>query len=455
MTCRSAGSQLRVTAKAGAETERSLWGRRHQLSGGAWGLRPSPVLAAPLLVLDELDKASRDVQRACLKLLQGEGRVPGEEGELVEVAPTVLVLANGGADLVPPEYRRRSIVLNLAPLVGQLADVYRIAQPFLTALPVIDLDALDVVRRPLASGIADELAAALRAGLSEAGWRMADERALAHLVVGRAAVTGLDQRAAALGVVADYLDVAGTVDEVAGAPGPVEPAPNAAARRQAVAEQAVREREERRRARTEDVELAGVIGEVVDKLRLLRPDPASVAPYRRAEAARLASQLNAVIAMASDATSLDELHEVIEDYEAVISAAQALGGGAPAHHVIEVQPEPMRWRCFGCAECFDVAELDYIESTDTHLCPVCGCVDDFGLIEDEEFDGPALPMTRALPKGPTWAANLLGGIGVAGAIKGTVIRCPTCRTGTAACNIDGCPMPATPPALSCLTPSWR
>ena len=64
-----------------AETERSLYGRRHQLPGES-ALRPSPLLGEPLLALDELDKAPREVQRACLKLLQGSvDRCPVERGE--------------------------------------------------------------------------------------------------------------------------------------------------------------------------------------------------------------------------------------------------------------------------------------------------------------------------------------------------------------------------------------
>jgi MoxR-like ATPase len=101
----------RTILSAPAETERSFWGRRYQVQGGTWRLRPSPVLSYPLLVLDELDKASPATQRAALKLLQGETRVLGEEGELVEVAPVVLVLSNSALDLIPPEYRRRCVVL--------------------------------------------------------------------------------------------------------------------------------------------------------------------------------------------------------------------------------------------------------------------------------------------------------------------------------------------------------
>jgi hypothetical protein len=44
--------------------------------------------------------------------------------------------------------------------------------------------------------------------------------------------------------------------------------------------------------------------------------------HRRAEAARVAGQLNSVITMAADAGSLDELREVIEDHQAVIGAAE-------------------------------------------------------------------------------------------------------------------------------------
>jgi hypothetical protein len=445
--CRVFGLDATTVVRAvPAETPRSLFGRRQQLPGGAWGHRASAVLAAPLLVLDEFDKAPRDVQRSCLKLLQGEVRVPGEEGELVEVAPTVVVLANGAVNVMPPEYRRRAILIDTAPLIDQVMDLYRVAREFLDTLPVVDLDALDVTRAPLPDAIANELVAALRAGLSEAGWRMADERALAHLVTGRAALSGLDLRAAALAVTADYLDCAETIGELAGAPGPVDPAPDAAARRHAAAEQAAHDREERRRARAEEVALAGAIGEAVDKLRSLRPGTENVAPYRHAEAARIGSQLNAVIAMASAAGSLEELREVIEDHQALISAAQAMVATPPGSDVIDVRAAPTeRFGCIECGGCFDIGELDYVESTDTHHCPVCEGLE---LVEDED-ETLALPATRVLAVGSNRVADLLRGISVGAAVTRTPILCPKCHTGTAACNLIGCPMPVTPAAL------WR
>ena len=183
----------RVVRSVPAETERSLYGRRHQLPGGAWALRPSPLLGEPLLALDELDKAPRDVQRACLKLLQGEARIGGEEGEIIEVAPVVVVLANGFPGQLPPEYRRCSVVLDTSGLVAELGNIYAAAGTFLEAIPAgFDLDVLAVPVGALAVPVVDQMAAALRSGLSEAGWRLCDERALAHLVPGRVALSGLD-----------------------------------------------------------------------------------------------------------------------------------------------------------------------------------------------------------------------------------------------------------------------
>jgi MoxR-like ATPase len=127
---------VRAILSVPAETERSFWGRRYQVGGGTWKLRRAPVLSYPFLGLDELDTASPPTQRACLKLLQGETRVRGEEGELVGVAPTVVVLSNSSVSLIPPEYRRRSLTLDTRPLADQLdgLDLDHAAQCFLDHL---------------------------------------------------------------------------------------------------------------------------------------------------------------------------------------------------------------------------------------------------------------------------------------------------------------------------------
>jgi hypothetical protein len=444
--CRVFGFDFTSTRRIVADqTEKSLWGRHYSQGRGAMGFRPARVLSRPLLILDEWNKGATHVRRAVLRLLQGEAEVAGDDDEVVPVAPTIILLSNGNADLVPSEYLRRSVVLDMSALVGQLSDVPRIARPFLTALPRIDLDALDVPCGPLPEAITDEMFDALRAGLSETGYGFADEWALAHSVPGRAALTGLDRHDAALAVVGDYLDVAATVGETATAPGPLEPAPDAAARRLAVAEQEAHEREERRHARNEESTLRGVIGEAVDQLRQLRPDAASFAPADRAEAARVAAQLGAVIDMVSAADSIEELREVVEDHQAVIGAARELVRGLPAGDVIDVEAEPEElYRCGGCGGTFGIADLDW-EGDVRAWCPQCGGDD---LVEvDEEMQAP--PAPRALPGGPSWEriGAQVGRVVLAGGLspllpdKGS---CSMCRMGVWRCNLDGCPQPPQP-----------
>ncbi|MGH9068208.1 MAG: helix-turn-helix domain-containing protein, partial [Acidimicrobiales bacterium] len=239
-----------------AETERSLWGRRQQAAGGAWSVRPAWVLGRPLLALDEWDKAAYPVQRASLKLLQGEALVPGEAGELVEVSPTVMVLGNGRAEDLPPEYRRRSVVLDTTGLVMP-TDLHRRAQAFLDLLPVLDLDALAPPATHCAEEVIDAMVEALRAALSPAGWAMADERGLALMTLGRTAWSGALQLEAAMTVADDYVTVAETVGETA-RPVPVGASvlPSAEARRKADATAQARQRARRDADRAEKLALA-------------------------------------------------------------------------------------------------------------------------------------------------------------------------------------------------------
>jgi hypothetical protein len=384
---------VRAILSVPAETERSFWGRRYQVAGGTWKLRPAPVLSYPFLGLDELDKASPPTQRACLKLLQGETRVRGEEGELVEVTPTVMVLSNSSVSLIPPEYRRRSLTLDTRPLADQLAglDLDRTAQCFLDALTVLDLDALEFPSQPVPEAEFAEMRRALRAGLSEVGWRMSDRRALVHLVPGRMALSGLGVREAAMAVVSDYLDVAETVCETVQAPGPLEPAPNAEERRKAAEAEAARERAARKHDRAEEDELEGAIGEALDELERLIPNPADYDEHQRAVAARVNKQLKSLIEQVDDAGTLDELAEVIEDRQPVITNARILqtmrspepsSPPTPARDdvidVEEVKNDYEGWWCNECDKCFDEPHRSLFSFYDQ--CPSCwSCEIEWGI----------------------------------------------------------------------------
>jgi hypothetical protein len=205
--------------RAPVQSVGSLWGRRERDDAG-WHFVPSPYLDQPYLCIDELDKAEGALRRALLRLVQGDVRVAGEEGEVADVAPTVWLCANGGPDLVPVEYRRRAVVLDTAPLEPLLGDVHRpMRQLFGGAIPRLALGRLVPPATEVPGDVVDELLAVLREGLTPAGWRQLDDRAVEKLVLGRAALGRLELRQAALDTAADYLACAGTVGErAAGTP---------------------------------------------------------------------------------------------------------------------------------------------------------------------------------------------------------------------------------------------
>jgi hypothetical protein len=95
----------------------------------------------------------------------------------------------------------------LADEIDQLGDLGSAAHRFLGALPVLNLDALDVSHEPIPDEVVDEMAQALRAGLNEKGRRLSDARALSRLVPGRMALSGLGVPDAAMAVQSDYLDL--------------------------------------------------------------------------------------------------------------------------------------------------------------------------------------------------------------------------------------------------------
>jgi predicted Zn-ribbon and HTH transcriptional regulator len=403
-----------------AETERSFWGRRYQTGGGAWEFRPSPVLAYPLLVLDELDKAPESTRRASLKLLQGETRVPAEDEVLVEVAPTALVLSNGAAAMLPPEYRRRSVVLDTTRLVDELAELGPCARRFLDSLPVLDLGSLRVPRGSLTDAVVDYLAQALRAGLSDTGWRMADERSLGLLVGARFAVFGLDPVTAVRAVVSDYLDVAETVDETPRAPGPIEPAPYAKARRLAASEKAQRERDERGRERAQAMRLAVSRAEVLDVLHQATPDPDDHLGAARSEAVSLAARIAEAVRWLEDAETMGDLDELADDLVELIDEAHAWRDTHPMYDHDEVidaegwdddECDTGPYVCRNCGNPFDEPEVD--ENGRTWRCPSCGVPKPLSRAHSEsrriiETTAGLRVLTGPVPTARPWRCNVCG-----------------------------------------------
>jgi hypothetical protein len=198
-----------VVRLADAETEQSLWGRREQAPGGEWQLIPAVALSWPLLVLDELDKAPGDLRRSLSKLLQGEARVAGEGAQVLEIAPAVLVTMNCPPAQVRPEYRRRAVMLDTAPLRLLLASRLEIpARRLLNepgGLPRLTLAELRPPRFALPAPLLDELRQGLRAGLTADGYAAVTIPGLELATLGRAGLLGCSLDAAVRGTVTDYL----------------------------------------------------------------------------------------------------------------------------------------------------------------------------------------------------------------------------------------------------------
>src|SRR5215472_13737468 len=83
--------------------------------------------------------------------------------------------------------------------------------------------------------------------------------------------------------------------------GPVEPAPNLAERRRLAEEESRRWREDRRRARQEDLALGADIAQAVALLRSVRPDPKRYDPSVRPMVARVVGGMDKLIRPVKDA----------------------------------------------------------------------------------------------------------------------------------------------------------
>ncbi len=199
------------------ETPGSIFARRQQAKGGEWGAERSPLLALPFLCLDEYDKAPDEVRREAARLLQGQTKVE-VEGISFAVSPVPMVVLNARPGELPQRlqeaYVRRSPVLDAGALGGLLRDIdedmHRLFD--LGVIPQLDLGRL---RPPEKLQEADRkmLRGALRSGLTEEGWRLADVEAISRLALGRVPLMGGGASAeqACLATALDYLIAALTL----------------------------------------------------------------------------------------------------------------------------------------------------------------------------------------------------------------------------------------------------
>ena len=199
------------------ETAGSVFARRVQ-SGDGWSVAIPPLLEQAYVCFDEWDKSDPDVRKQAGQLLMGY--VSTElEGQRIEIRPTVMVCLNTGPEglkVIPQAYIRRAVVLDTVPLEGLLGDIDQAMRKLFrsTRIPHLQLALLKPPRQELTDTDQAALRAALRAGLTNEGWRLADVEVLSRLALGRAALTGdQDMRRAVLATVVDYLSTAATAGQ--------------------------------------------------------------------------------------------------------------------------------------------------------------------------------------------------------------------------------------------------
>jgi len=316
---------------AQTESPASLWGRRVQDLGGSYRLEPADALRRPFLCVDELDKAPADLQRALLLLAQGDAQVPGEGDQVLEIAPTVLFCVNDSPARIHEAYRRRSVVLDLAPLRPLLVDVHLAMRELLSgALPQLDLDRLRPPAAELSQSARQLLLVGLKEGLTEIGWELLDDRALEVLTLGRAALVDVDLDTAAAATAVDYLACARTLDqtrpgtparlvEQLGGTGGMVPHP-------ARAEQEIisHRRSAAKEKQAESLKLITARAEWAEEIHQLTRDISRVPPAHRAKAAGLRAALTDLRRRVLATRSDESLTEVLEVGARPIEEAQRL-----------------------------------------------------------------------------------------------------------------------------------
>jgi hypothetical protein len=214
--------QEQVIRLLGLETGRGSLLGRYQPGGG---FDTSGLLALPLLVLDEWDKADSGVQQAAGGLLLGTSTFD-IEGEAFEARPLVMVTLNSrnvrpeSLDRVMPEpFVRRSVVLNTEPLAPLLGDLDLVAHELFSGWSIPPLGLTEpACAMELPDDIRLWLRAQLRQALTDDGWRLCDIEPLVRLTLGRTALMrDASLQTVAAATVADYLSCAATL------PGQVRP----------------------------------------------------------------------------------------------------------------------------------------------------------------------------------------------------------------------------------------
>jgi AAA domain (dynein-related subfamily) len=327
--------QLR-TATAG-----EVLGRLEQRDGGAYSFRPSPLLAEPVIVFDEFDKAERALQRDALVCFQGSTRA-AREGFAFELRATPILTCNKQGELpVPAEYRRRSIVLDTDPLAPLLGDIDLRLRELQSAggPPLLELATLTPPAAELPRAEFMLLRETLREGLSDEGWQLCEPRSIELTALGAAGgVADPDLEAFALQAAADYLTCAETVGEtrrdwrarmprqLAGEQ--LQTIESGASDREAIASGQRRQITEHA---GESLALTGERQSFAEQLNLARPDARKIAPGHRPAAKALRAQLEQLRRQVLDCKSADALAALRE------LAAQPLAGAEQLHRQIADQ----------------------------------------------------------------------------------------------------------------------
>lgn len=319
--------QLR-TATAG-----EVLGRLEQTDAG-YAFRPSPLLAQPLIIFDEFDKADRPLQRDALVCFQGDTRA-AREGVPFDIRATPMLTANKQGQLpIPPEYRRRSIVLDTDPLAGLLADIDLRLRELENAggPPRLDLAALAPPAAELPPKEFLLLRETLRAGLTDHGWQLCDPRSVELMALGAAGgVAAPDLAALALQASVDYLTCAETVGETREAwrrqlPGQLAGQPLEALERGASDSDVLAAGQRRQIAEHagDSIALTGERQAFAEELNLARPDARRFPPSQRPTAKALNAQLAQLRRQALAARSADALSGLREIAGPLIAEAERL-----------------------------------------------------------------------------------------------------------------------------------
>lgn len=196
----------------------SLLGRRNETPQG-WVWEPAAATRLPFLLLDEVDKATEPVRRLAMIYAHGESQ-QSAEGQVHDLHPTVMLAANPPRssreryDVVRPEYRRRSAVLDTGFMRSRRTEVEQLLRAHYdrTPRPRLSLDRL-TVPQGLSPGALATIGSLMHVLTSAGAEEFPGTRSLELAALGRCALIGpgADDRLAAVSVAIDYLHVTETV----------------------------------------------------------------------------------------------------------------------------------------------------------------------------------------------------------------------------------------------------